>query len=475
MVEDDDEEESSHDVVGEQVVVVHNNQDDRRSPRNSSANESRLEALRRQLRLEDHRRGLQPSSTASSKQPPKQQPKPQQRIPQSKLPPIPSMESIRKESDGQDLTKEQIQQRWIQQLETLPDPIANPEILQDTFQRQHTYLRISLSEKCNLRCLYCMPEDGVPLQPPDQLLSNDEILQLVDWFVTIGGITKLRFTGGEPLLRKDLAKLIDTISRRHPQLEEIGLTTNGVTLSKHLPDLVNAGVTNINISLDSLQPALFSKLTRRPESYFDRVWDSIEQATSTYQHQLKTKINCVVMPDNQNELSEFAMLTHSHPNLDIRFIEYMPFNDNSWDTNQFISYQNMQDILNSSSSPYQLHRLSDGPNDTTKWWSYRSSSSENNNNKTGRIGFITSMTSHFCSTCNRLRITADGQLKVCLFGSTEISLRDILRSSPSGERLLPKVVHAAVQRKHYKLGGHQDMNDISNHSSENRPMTLIGG
>mmetsp|Transcript_14436 Transcript_14436/g.34949 ORF Transcript_14436/g.34949 Transcript_14436/m.34949 type:complete len:599 (+) Transcript_14436:166-1962(+) len=379
------------------------------------------------------------------------------------------------EEEGQETNIEQL----IRDLEQLPVP---SEPLTDRFGRHHSYLRISLAERCNLRCLYCMPEDGVPLQPSQKLLSNDEVLQLATSFHT-QGVNKIRLTGGEPLLRKDLVSLVSNLNR-DLDLEQIGMTTNGVTLSKHLPGLVDAGLTHVNISLDSLDADKFARLTRRPASYHDRVMEAIEDCAKYLPY--STKINCVVMPDNVDELQAFSELTRSLP-IDVRFIEYMPFNDNQWQTGGFVSYRQMQERIDG------LERIQDGPNDTTKWWRLPSSSPSSSTPSSaptistgtagrtpttglpmGRIGFITSMSEHFCGTCNRLRLTADGQLKVCLFGKTEVSLRDLMRRGGS-EELLQKVIHYAVQRKHFKLGGHKDMEDLQAHSAENRPMTLIGG
>ena len=373
--------------------------------------------------------------------------------------------------------QEQSLSELMNQIESLPLP---KEPLIDTFGRKHSYLRVSLSERCNLRCLYCMPEDGVPLQPPENLLSNNEIMQLATWF-NRHGVNKIRLTGGEPLLRKDLVDLVYKLNNKLPYpLEQIGMTTNGVTLSKYLPDLVDAGLTHVNISLDSLNADKFAKLTRRPPAYHDRVMAAIEDCARLLPNQ--TKINCVVMPDNVNELQSFCELSRNLP-IDVRFIEYMPFNENNWQTNGFVSYKQMQDQI------HGLEREEDGPNDTTKWWRLQSRNlrirDDDNDDKRekreslGRIGFITSMSEHFCGTCNRLRLTADGQLKVCLFGKTEVSLRDLLRqqglSDTCTDDVLNKIIHHSVQRKNFKLGGHKDMEDLKAHSTENRPMTLIGG
>jgi molybdenum cofactor biosynthesis enzyme MoaA len=416
--------------------------------------------------------------------------------------------------------------RYLSSLPDIPTKDASISPLQDRFGRHHNYLRISLAEKCNLRCLYCMPEQGVPLQPPSHLLTNSEILQLVEWFVA-NGVTKIRLTGGEPLLRKDLVELITDMQQHFgSQLEQIGMTTNGVSLSRSkLEDLVTAGLTHVNLSLDSLHADTFAHLTRRPPTYHGKVMQALYDCAEVLPH--RTKINVVVMPTNVQELYAFGQLSQTMP-VDVRFIEYMPFNDNQWATSGgFISYQAMQDELQrqflvaeygiveasptlagtttatttnhveeAKELPHVLERLEDGPNDTTKWWglssppTLSSSSASSPPPPQGRIGFITSMSQHFCSTCNRLRLTADGKLKVCLFGKTEVNLRDLLRrrSSPPNDEedhpaahdskdtaLLQKVIHYAVQQKHYKLGGHADMMDLAKHSDENRPMTLIGG
>lgn len=394
------------------------------------------------------------------------------RLQEEKIKPLPKIHGFAtKKSKSKNATKKDLspleevedRRRNLVELMTNLDALPLPEKpLKDKFGRQHSYLRISLSERCNLRCQYCMPEDGVPLQPAESLLSNTEIMKLATWF-NRQGVNKIRLTGGEPLLRKDVVDLVASLNQLENPLDQIGMTTNGVTLSKHLPSLVEAGLTHVNVSLDSLNPDKFAKLTRRPPAYFDRVMQAIEDCAKYLPNQ--TKINCVVMPENSNELQDFAELSRRMP-VDIRFIEYMPFNDNQWGTDDFLSYRQMQDKITG------LEREEDGPNDTTKWWRLKAESKPHES--LGRVGFITSMSDHFCGTCNRLRLTADGQLKVCLFGATEVSLRDLMRQGGSDE-MLQKLIHYSVQRKHFKLGGHKNMEDLQTHSDENRPMTLIGG
>ncbi|KAK6182082.1 hypothetical protein SNE40_009846 [Patella caerulea] len=327
------------------------------------------------------------------------------------------------------------------------------EFLTDTFQRQHTYLRISLTERCNLRCQYCMPENGVDLTPKDELLSTDEILTLSRLFVK-EGVKKIRLTGGEPLVRKDLIQIIEGLnSFRSLGLEAIGITTNAVTLSRKLPQLKQVGLDQINISLDSLIPAKFEFITRRKG--YDKVLKGIETAVDLGFHPVK--INCVVMRGlNDDEICDFVAFTENR-NVDIRFIEYMPFGGNKWNFQKMVSYQQMLDTIRSQFP--NLTKIGDKDNDTSK--AYKVPGFK------GQIGFITSMSEHFCGTCNRLRLTADGNLKVCLHGNAEVSLRDALRNESSEEKML-EIIGAAVKRKKKQHAGMINLSKMTN-----RPMILI--
>lgn len=346
----------------------------------------------------------------------------------------------------------------------------NSEMLTDSFSRRHSYLRISLGERCNLRCLYCMPPDGVPLQPEEKLLKFNEIDRLVALF-TAGGVNKVRLTGGEPLLRQDLPQIVASIASR-PNVKSVGITTNGITLSRHLPSLVEAGLTHANISLDTLDDSKFVEITRRKG--LAQVLKSVEDACAMLPEG-NVKINCVIMKGfNDVELRDFVNMSKELP-VDIRFIEWMPFNDNGWNKDRFFSYEEMMKRITSDESgvmsslrglgPFELQRLIDGANDTTKWWQVTGHK--------GRLGFITSMTEHFCGTCNRIRLTADGQLKVCLFGSTEVSLRDAMREG-ADDADLALIIRAALQKKKFALGGHGNAEGIKK-ANDNRPMILIGG
>ncbi|KAM7376610.1 hypothetical protein PAMP_006333 [Pampus punctatissimus] len=324
--------------------------------------------------------------------------------------------------------------------------------LTDNFGRKHSYLRISLTEKCNLRCQYCMPEDGVKLTPRGQLLSTSEVLTLARLFVQ-EGVDKIRLTGGEPLIRPDVLDIIAEL-RKLEGLKTIAVTTNGINLARLLPKLKDAGLDLINISLDSLVPAKFEFIVRRKG--FHRVMEGIDKAIEMGYNPVK--VNCVVMRGlNEDELLDFVALTEKKP-LEVRFIEYMPFDGNKWNFKKMVSYQEMLDRIRQQ-WPH-LEMLQPGHTDTAK--TYRVPGFE------GQVGFITSMSDHFCGSCNRLRITADGNLKVCLFGNSEVSLRDVLRSGASDEELL-QIIGAAVGRKKKQ---HAGMFSIS--QMKNRPMILIG-
>ena len=340
-------------------------------------------------------------------------------------------------------------------------PLASVERppLTDSFGRQHTYLRISLTERCNLRCTYCMPAEGVQLQAQDRLLSTDEILRIAELFVRVG-VTKIRLTGGEPLVRKDLVSL--TRSLKALGLTELAVTTNGVAPASKYADLVAAGMTHFNISLDTLQPARFASISRRPAKYLEAVQANLAQLLGPLGVGGRVKINNVVMRGvNDDELADFVALT-AEQELDVRFIEWMPFDSNGWNKKTFVPYTEM--ISRLQEAFHSVARAVDAPHDTTKWWrvpGYK-----------GRVGFITSMSQHFCGSCNRLRVTADGKLKVCLFGAEDLSLRDALREGRTEEELLG-MVGRAVGLKKFSLGGQEDMFALA--KSKNRPMILIGG
>lgn len=298
-----------------------------------------------------------------------------------------------------------------------------------------------------------MPEGGVDLKPKDHILTYEEIIRLAQLFAA-KGVTKIRLTGGEPLIRKEIEELTTHLARI-PGIESLAITTNGLLLSKKLDALKQAGVTLFNISLDTLKAEKFKAVTRREG--LETVLDAIQQTIAAGYDPVK--VNAVVMKGfNDDELADFVALTEHEP-LEIRFIEYMPFGGNAWSDHSFMSYREMIEVIKTSYP--NLERLSEGPEETAKAWKVPGFR--------GSLGFISSMSEHFCSGCNRIRLTADGHLKVCLFGNQEVSLRDLMRDGASDVEV-GEAIQAALSRK---KASHAGMYEIA--QSDNRPMILIGG
>ncbi|XP_069697828.1 molybdenum cofactor biosynthesis protein 1 [Periplaneta americana] len=275
-----------------------------------------------------------------------------------------------------------------------------------------------------------MPAEGVQLTAQPNLLKTDEVIRLAELFVK-EGVTKIRLTGGEPTIRKDLVDIIASL-KQIDGLESVAITTNGLMLTRQLVALQRAGLDVLNVSLDTLRPARYEQVTRRKG--FERVMAGIDLALQLDYNPVK--VNCVLMRGfNDDEICDFVQLTEDR-NLDVRFIEYMPFAGNKWNDEKMVSYKEMVQTLKARWP--EFHPLSNGPNDTSKAYKVP--------NFKGQVGFITSMSEHFCGSCNRLRITADGNLKVCLFGNAEVSLRDAMRSGCSEDDLLA-LIGGAVRRK----------------------------
>ncbi|RPA75616.1 molybdenum cofactor biosynthesis prote [Ascobolus immersus RN42] len=351
--------------------------------------------------------------------------------------------------------------------------------LTDTHSRQHTYLRISLTERCNLRCTYCMPSTGIPLSPPPALLTTPEILHLAHLFIT-QGVTKIRLTGGEPTVRKDIIPLMQELGKmRSLGLREICITSNGIALARKLPAMKEAGLTAVNLSLDTLVPGKFMVMTRRQGH--ERVLESLRVCEELG---IKTKVNVVVMRGvNEDEICDFVEMTKGR-NIEVRFIEYMPFDGNKWAKRKMLPYAEMVELIKAK-YPTFAKLPEPTANETSKTFHVPG--------HVGKVGFITSMTHNFCGTCNRLRITSDGNIKVCLFDNKEVSLRDMLRGDGKEEvvkaiweerkgdvleevvrrreemdRELLEVIGVAVKGKKAK---HAGMGNLEN--MKNRPMILI--
>lgn len=326
-------------------------------------------------------------------------------------------------------------------------------MVQDSFGRAHDYLRISLTDVCNFRCTYCMPKEDMQFMPSSKLMQASEIDAIVKEFVKLG-VNKIRLTGGEPLARKDLGDILNKLAV-YPV--ELTLTTNGYLLDRHLPDLLTAGVQSINISLDSLQAEKFYKVTQR--NYFNQVWNNILLAVKSGLH---VKINTVIMQGiNDDEVLDFVQLTKDLP-VHVRFIEFMPFDKNDWNQNKVFTYQ---DILNVVAQKYEYLPIKGQVNDTAKKFKIL--------NHQGTFAVISTMTAPFCAGCNRMRLTADGKMKNCLFSNGEANLLGALRNQ---EDIVP-IIKQCVWDKKEALGGQLDKNyqKIDIKKLNNRSMIAIGG
>ncbi len=318
----------------------------------------------------------------------------------------------------------------------------------DAYGRNISYLRVSVTDRCNFRCSYCMPTGATHWFPPREILSYDELLQIIRVAVK-SGISKVRITGGEPLVRKDLVYFIAAI-KKIPGIRDLSMTTNGSLLTQYAMQLKKAGLDRINISLDTLREERFTKIAGR--SMFRQVLLGIESAE---QAGFSPKINVVVMKGiNTDELLDFARISLEKP-YEIRFIEYMPFNSD--DRNLLFTTSQVKKLLNESGWG-NLTELpcGDGPASVFRF-----------SNARGKIGFISPISNHFCNQCNRIRLTADGRLKPCLLSNTEFSIKKVLRAGAS-EDDLEKLIRRSIWQK-------PSQHDLSEIRVFRRGMSQIGG
>lgn len=295
--------------------------------------------------------------------------------------------------------------------------------LQDNFGRTFDYVRIAITEKCNLRCTYCMPEEGVDFANGEQILSTEEILRVIRVLAEMG-VKKVRFTGGEPLVRKDILKLVEGAAET-PGITGVHLTTNGIIFPKYAQGLRDAGLTGLNVSLDTLDPQKFKDITRRPG--IEKVQDSILLAQELGFP--RVKVNNVVMRGfNEKELDVFAAMTEKQ-NITVRFIEFMPFDAKQiWDTGEhFLSAESMIRHLKSifpgmkpASGTRTEHHIYQVPG-----WA-------------GKIAIIPAFTRSLCGNCSRIRVTADGGIRNCLYSDDEFSLMEVLRNENTDEAIVNK-------------------------------------
>jgi cyclic pyranopterin phosphate synthase len=335
--------------------------------------------------------------------------------------------------------------------------------LSDTFSRPINYLRISVTDRCNLRCIYCLPEDGIQLMNHDDILSYEEIVSVARLAAEMG-ITKLRLTGGEPLVRANLPDLVSMLSMIEG-IDDISLTTNGTLLKDYAGELKVAGLKRVNVSLDSLGEDKFERITRRRN--LSQVLEGIEAAKSCGLDPVK--VNMVVMRGvNDDEIQDFARLTLSQ-SWHVRFIELMPFNPENppeghstraggefW--HQFMSADEIKERLSSLGELKPCKAImGNGP---ARYFRLSGAS--------GTVGFITPVSQHFCIHCNRLRLTAEGKLRPCLLSDREVDLRQSLRNGASPEKL-KQLIEQAVREKPAR---HQL---AKGHLSSKRCMSQVGG
>jgi len=326
--------------------------------------------------------------------------------------------------------------------------------LTDTFGRKHDYLRISLTEKCNLRCTYCMPAEGIQLRDKSIFMQSDEVIAIAKEFVALG-IKKIRLTGGEPLVKKGIEKVLNELGKLPV---ELSLTTNAILVDKYIDAIQNAGITSINVSLDSLKQNRNIAISRR--DYHHRVLSNIQLLLD---RNFTVKVNVVLMRGvNDDEIIDFIEWSRKEK-VEIRFIEFMPFDGNNWNKEQTVSYQ---EILNRAISQYgdkEIEKIQDEPNDTTRHFKVAGAK--------GTFGIISTVTNPFCDTCNRLRLTADGKIKNCLFSNDEVDLLSAHRNNEP----LADLIQSSILAKKKGLGGMKDFSQKELNSYENRSMIAIGG
>ena len=326
-------------------------------------------------------------------------------------------------------------------------------VIRDSYGRLANYLRISITDRCNFRCLYCMPPEGVPLLPREEILSYEEIMQVVKTAIGLG-ITRFKITGGEPLVRSGVVDFLKTLVQT-PGVQWVSLTTNGLLLQKYASQLIDSGINSINVSLNSLKADTFTKLSGGVDGLKD-VRAGIDALLNCGYKNIK--INTVVMNGyNDDEILDLARLTIDQP-IALRFIEYMPCGN--WQGNPSGWTISARELISRIGRLGQLEsvsrQLGQGP---ARY--YQLSGAK------GVIGFITAVSQPFCATCNRLRLTADGQLKPCLLSTDTIDLKPIINSQSTASRRDSQLADAFIRAAMLKPGVH--------HNEKLTVMSRIGG
>lgn len=336
--------------------------------------------------------------------------------------------------------------------------MRNMTSLVDRFGRAHNYLRISVTDQCNLRCLYCMPEEGMEFLPPEQVMSYEEITSVVQVAAKMG-ISKLRITGGEPLVRKDIEQLIAALAAI-PGIDDIALTTNGILLAKKAQALKEAGLHRVNISLDTLDPARFRMIARRGD--LSKVMEGIEASAKAGFHPIK--INCVLLKGiNEDEVSDFLRMSVDHP-LHVRFIEYMPIGhaDEGW-KKHYLPLSRVLEICDEAGYTYERLQLMKG-NGPSEDWKIAGAK--------GSFGLIHPVSNHFCEQCNRLRLTSDGSLKPCLYWVDELNVRPLIGDEEGMKQLFMRALD--LKPLNHEMAA-KLMDESQSHEPTARRMSQIGG
>jgi molybdenum cofactor biosynthesis protein A len=327
----------------------------------------------------------------------------------------------------------------------------------DQFGRVHNYLRISLTDRCNLNCIYCNPAHlQIKITDRSEILSFDEIHRLIGIFVKECGITKIRFTGGEPFVRKGIMDFFNQLS---PLIKEYGvqtgLTTNGTLLKNKLYLLKESGIDRLNVSLDSLKKDNFKRITNSDS--FENIISAIDTGKRIFE---KLKVNTVIIRGiNDDEILDFVQFGIDR-SINIRFIEFMPFADNRWNESSFISYGEMIEQIGKK---FNLIKIE---NDNLVSKDYKVEGRD------GVISFISSVSDHFCGSCNRLRITASGKMKLCLFSQTEegLDLKELLRDNSINDMDIANIIETEMGNKLFK---HPEISELI--QLDQNDMISIGG
>lgn len=307
--------------------------------------------------------------------------------------------------------------------------MSDSPAIYDNHGRRINYLRLAVTDRCNLRCFYCMPEEGIKYVPKQELLSNEEMLRIVQVLSEVG-IEKVRITGGEPFVRRGMMDFLRELSEL--SLKQINLTTNGTLTADLVPDLKALGIHSVNLSLDTTDPERFFQITRR--DVFDKVWQTY---TALLAHDIPTKINAVVMEGkNIEDIIPLVELTRHQP-VSVRFIEEMPFNGEG--SHYPVLVWNHRKILDHLRAHYpEIEKVPDPPHSTSANYQIPGFA--------GKVGIIAAYSRTFCGTCNRVRITPKGTLKTCLYDDGVFSLRDLLRAGATNDQLRDTFLSALSHR-----------------------------